>query len=33
MWSDADKDKTMLNVVESEFYPNGLAKLVLDVVR
>ncbi|MET0526385.1 MAG: dihydrofolate reductase family protein [Nocardioides sp.] len=33
MWSDADKDKTMLNVVESESYPNGLVKLVLDVVR
>ena len=33
MWSDADKDKTMLNVVESESYPNGLVKLVLDVVH
>jgi dihydrofolate reductase len=33
MWSDTDKDKTMLNVVESESYPNGLQKLVLDVVR
>jgi len=33
LFSDADKDKTMLNVVESESYGNGLQKLVLDVVR
>ena len=33
LFSDADKDKKMLNVVESESYSNGLQKLVLDVVR
>ena len=33
LFSDADKDKKMLNVVESESYGNGLQKLVLDVVR
>jgi len=33
LFSDADKDKTMLDVVESESYGNGIQKLVLDVVR
>jgi dihydrofolate reductase len=33
MYSDTDKDKQMLKVVESETYPNGIQKLVYDVVR
>jgi dihydrofolate reductase len=33
MFSDSDVDKTMLRVVESETYPNGIQKLVYDVVR
>lgn len=33
MWSDTDKDKQALRVLESETYPNGIQKLVYDVVR
>ena len=33
MWSDADKDKQSLRLVESESYANGVQKLVYDVVR
>ena len=33
LFSDTDKDKQMLKVVESESYSNGLQKLVYDVVR
>ena len=33
LFSDTDKDKTMLTMVESESYDNGLQKLVYDVVR
>jgi dihydrofolate reductase len=33
MFSDTDKDKQLLKVVESETYANGITKLVYDVVR
>jgi dihydrofolate reductase len=33
MWSDTDKDKQSLRLVESESYANGVQKLVYDVVR
>ena len=33
MFSDTDKDKQMLTLVESESYGNGLQKMVYDVVR
>jgi dihydrofolate reductase len=33
MFSDADRDKQMLTLVESEGYANGIIKLVYDVVR
>lgn len=33
LFSGTDKDKTMLRVVESETYSNGVQKLVYDVVR
>ena len=33
MWSDTDKDKQMLELVESEAYANGVQKLVYNVVR
>lgn len=33
MWSDTDKDKQQLRLVESESYPNGIQKLCYDVVR
>jgi dihydrofolate reductase len=33
MFSDTDKDKQMLKVVESETYANGITKFVYDVVR
>jgi len=33
MFSDADKDKQKLKLVESESYSNGIQKLVYDVVR
>ena len=33
MFSDTDKDKQMLKVVESETYANGITKLVYDVVH
>ena len=33
MWSDTDKDKQALALVESESYGNGVQKLVYDVVR
>lgn len=33
LFSDADVDKRMLKVVESETYSNGIQKLVYDVVR
>ncbi|NHC16108.1 dihydrofolate reductase family protein [Motilibacter deserti] len=33
LFSQADKDKQMLRVLESETYPNGITKLVYDVVR
>jgi len=33
MFSDADKDKQMLKVVESKTYANGITKLVYDIVR
>ena len=31
LFSDSDKDKTMLDVVESETYGNGITKIVADV--
>lgn len=33
IFSETDKDKQMLTVVESETYDNGIQKLVYDVVR
>ena len=33
MWSDTDKDKQPLRLVESEAYPNGIQKLVYEMVR
>ena len=33
MFSDTDKDKQMLKVVESETYANGITKFVYDVVH
>jgi dihydrofolate reductase len=33
MFSDTDKDKQMLTLVDSESYRNGIQKLVYDVVR
>jgi hypothetical protein len=33
MWSETDKDKQMLRLLESETYANGITKLVYDVVR
>jgi len=33
MWSDTDRDKQPLRLVESEAYPNGIQKLVYEVVR
>jgi dihydrofolate reductase len=33
LFSDSDMDKTMLKVVESESYPNGIQKLVYDVIH
>jgi dihydrofolate reductase len=33
MFSDTEKDKQVLSVVESETYRNGVTKLVYDVVR
>ncbi|MEQ6900765.1 dihydrofolate reductase family protein [Nocardioides sp. YIM 152588] len=33
IFSDTDKDKQMLRLVESESYANGIQKLVYDVVR
>lgn len=33
LFSAADKDKTMLRLVEQEAYPNGIQKQVFDVVR
>ncbi|GII57361.1 deaminase reductase [Planotetraspora thailandica] len=33
MFSDTDKDKQMLKLVESETYANGITKFVYDVVR
>jgi dihydrofolate reductase len=33
LFSDTDKDKTMLTMVESESYDNGLQKLVYDVIH
>ena len=33
MYSDTDKDKQMLTLVESESFPNGIQKLVYDVTR
>jgi len=33
LFSSTDKDKQMLTVIESETYPNGIQKLVYDVVR
>ena len=33
MWSDTDKDKQMLRLVETESYANGIQKLCYDVVR
>lgn len=33
MWSETDKEKRMLKVVESETYANGIQKLVYDVVH
>lgn len=32
MWSDTDKAKQQLRVAESECYPNGIQKIVYDVV-
>ncbi len=33
LFSGTDKDKQMLKLVESEAYPNGIQKMVFDVVR
>ncbi|WP_418059322.1 dihydrofolate reductase family protein [Pimelobacter simplex] len=33
MWSETDKDKQQLRLVESETYANGIQKLCYDVVR
>jgi dihydrofolate reductase len=33
LFSDADADKNMLRLVESESYPNGIQKLIYDVVH
>ncbi|MEU6135361.1 dihydrofolate reductase family protein [Nocardioides sp. NPDC047086] len=33
MWSETDKDKQRLELVESEAYTNGILKLVYDVAR
>jgi dihydrofolate reductase len=33
MYSETDKDKQMLTLIESESYPNGIQKLVYDVAR
>jgi dihydrofolate reductase len=33
MFSDTDKDKQLLTLVESESYDNGIQKLVYDVIR
>ncbi|EGD43087.1 riboflavin biosynthesis protein RibD C- domain protein [Nocardioidaceae bacterium Broad-1] len=33
LWSETDKDKQMLKLVESETYANGILKLVYDVVH
>jgi dihydrofolate reductase len=33
MYSDSDKEKQMLKLVESEIYSNGIIKLVYDVIR
>jgi dihydrofolate reductase len=33
LFSDSDVDKSMLKVVESESYPNGIQKLVYDVIH
>lgn len=33
LFSDADKDKQNLTLIESESYPNGLQKLIYDVTR
>lgn len=33
LFSDSDKDKTALRLVESEAYANGIQKQILDVVR
>jgi len=33
MFSDTDKDKQMLKLVESETYANGIVKLVYDVIH
>jgi dihydrofolate reductase len=33
LFSDSDVDKTKLTVLESESYPNGIQKLVYEVVR
>lgn len=33
MFSDTDKDKQRLELVESETYANGIRKLVCDVVN
>jgi dihydrofolate reductase len=33
MFSDTDKDKQMLTLIESDSYPNGIQKLVYDIDR
>ncbi len=33
LFSDADKDKTKLKLVEHEAYSNGIQKQVFDVIR
>lgn len=33
MWSETDKDKQRLELVESETYANGIIKLIYDVIR
>ncbi|MGH3349648.1 MAG: dihydrofolate reductase family protein [Nocardioides sp.] len=33
MWSETDKDKQMLKLLDSQTYANGITKLVYDVVR
>jgi dihydrofolate reductase len=33
MWSESDKDKQPLRLVESETYANGIQKMVFDVVQ